>query len=161
MTADALKPCPCGSTQTYAVCCGRWHTEHATSGKLTAPAPEALMRSRYSAFVLDLRPYLLASLLDAEALGPAEESGLVTVADNGGVRFSHPLVASAVYESASAGRRRRVHRTLAERVADPEEHARHLALAATGPDELGPARRAADPRDGARRRRHARGRHRA
>lgn len=61
MTADALKPCPCGSTQTYAVCCGRWHTEHATSGKLTAPAPEALMRSRYSAFVLDLRPYLLAS----------------------------------------------------------------------------------------------------
>ena len=79
------------------------------------------------------RPHV--SLLDAEALGPAEESGLVTVADDGGVRFSHPLVASAVYESASAGRRRRVHRTLAERVADPEEHARHLALAATGPDE--------------------------
>ncbi len=79
------------------------------------------------------RPHV--SLLDAEALGPAEESGLVTVADDGGVRFSHPLVASAVYESASAGRRRRAHRTLAERVADPEEHARHLALAATGPDE--------------------------
>ena len=54
-------PCPCGRPLAYASCCGPWHTEHAASGRLTAPTPEALMRSRYSAFVLDLRPYLLAS----------------------------------------------------------------------------------------------------
>src|SRR4029077_20265526 len=58
-----------------------------------------------------------------------------TVSGDGVVRFSHPLVASAVYESAPAARRQRVHRALAERVFDPEERARHLALAATGPNE--------------------------
>ena len=74
-------------------------------------------------------------IVDAQALAPAEEAGLVTVGGDGRVRFSHPLVASAVYESSPASRRQQVHRALAERVADPEEHARHLALAATGPDE--------------------------
>jgi SEC-C motif domain protein len=54
-------PCPCGSALPYAGCCGRLHAEHAASGTLTAPSPEALMRSRYAAFVLDLRAYLLAS----------------------------------------------------------------------------------------------------
>ncbi len=54
-------PCPCGSPLAYAGCCGRLHAEHAASGRLTAPTPEALMRSRYAAFVLDLRSYLLAS----------------------------------------------------------------------------------------------------
>ncbi|MBW8848652.1 MAG: hypothetical protein JF607_27295, partial [Burkholderiales bacterium] len=61
MNPDARTPCPCGHPQLYAACCGRWHAAHAQSGTLTAPTPEALMRSRYSAFVLDLRPYLLAS----------------------------------------------------------------------------------------------------
>ena len=61
MNPDTRSPCPCGNAQSYASCCGRWHAEHATSGKLTAASPEALMRSRYSAFVLDLRPYLLAT----------------------------------------------------------------------------------------------------
>ena len=59
MTASL--PCPCGSALAYASCCGRLHDDHARSGKLTAASPEALMRSRYSAFVLDLRAYLLAS----------------------------------------------------------------------------------------------------
>jgi SEC-C motif domain protein len=54
-------PCPCGSAMAYASCCGRLHAQHATHGGLAAAAPEALMRSRYAAFVLDLRPYLLAS----------------------------------------------------------------------------------------------------
>ena len=51
-------PCPCGSALPYARCCGRWHAgpEH-----LQAPTAEALMRSRYSAYVLDLRDYLLAT----------------------------------------------------------------------------------------------------
>jgi SEC-C motif-containing protein len=54
-------PCPCGSARTYAACCGGLHADQAQRGVLTAATPEALMRSRYSAFVLDLRDYLLAS----------------------------------------------------------------------------------------------------
>ena len=56
--------CPCGRTEPrgkpvpYAACCGRW-LDHFD----TAPAPDAehLMRSRYSAFVLERRDYLLAT----------------------------------------------------------------------------------------------------
>ena len=40
----------------YAGCCGRWH---AGAQHLQAPDAPALMRSRYSAFVLGLYPYLL------------------------------------------------------------------------------------------------------
>ncbi len=48
-------PCPCGSGRAYAACCGRWHAgEH----HLQAPDAEALMRSRYSAYVLGLGDYL-------------------------------------------------------------------------------------------------------
>jgi SEC-C motif-containing protein len=48
--------CPCGSTLAYADCCGRYH---AGAQHLLAPTAEALMRSRYSAFVLGLHDYLL------------------------------------------------------------------------------------------------------
>ncbi|HST25382.1 MAG TPA: AAA family ATPase [Gaiellaceae bacterium] len=75
------------------------------------------------------------SVLDVEALAPAEHAGLVVVADDGKVRFAHPLIASAVYESASSADRRRLHRSLAEGLVDEEERARHLALASTEPDE--------------------------
>lgn len=37
------------------------HAAFTADGRLAAATPEALMRSRYTAFVLDLRPYLLAS----------------------------------------------------------------------------------------------------
>jgi SEC-C motif-containing protein len=50
-------PCPCGSVR-YEDCCGRYH---AGPLHLQAPTAEALMRSRYSAFVLDLTDYLLAT----------------------------------------------------------------------------------------------------
>lgn len=48
-------PCPCCSRRAYALCCQRWH-----EGKLP-PDAEALMRSRYSAYVLGLEEYLLAT----------------------------------------------------------------------------------------------------
>ncbi len=54
-------PCPCGSARPYGACCGALHAAFAAGRGLAAPTPEALMRSRYSAFVLDLRGYLLAS----------------------------------------------------------------------------------------------------
>ncbi len=51
-------PCPCGSGLPYGGCCGRWH---AGPLHLLAPDAPALMRSRYSAFVLGLSDYLLAT----------------------------------------------------------------------------------------------------
>ena len=51
------------------------------------------------------------------------------------VRFTHPLIASAVYGSASPERRRQLHERLAAVVSDTEQRARHLALSATEPDE--------------------------
>lgn len=48
-------PCPCGSGLRYAACCARWH---AGEQHLQAPDAEALMRSRYSAYVLGLDGYL-------------------------------------------------------------------------------------------------------
>ncbi|RTR06343.1 YchJ family protein [Halomonas nitroreducens] len=47
--------CPCGSGRPLAACCGRYHDGE------PAPTPEALMRSRYSAFALGLADYLLSS----------------------------------------------------------------------------------------------------
>lgn len=54
-------PCPCGLPKAYAECCGSLHRVHAEQGDLCAANPEALMRSRYVAFVLDRRDYLLAT----------------------------------------------------------------------------------------------------
>ena len=58
---DPGKPCPCGSGQPYADCCGALHRRFDEDGVLTAPSAEALMRSRYSAFVLGDLAYLQAS----------------------------------------------------------------------------------------------------
>ncbi len=54
-TQPGPAPCPCGSALPYAACCGRWH---AGPQHLQAPNAEALMRSRYSAYVLGLSDYL-------------------------------------------------------------------------------------------------------
>ncbi len=51
--------CPCrkrSETQTYAACCGAYH-----AGACIAPTAEALMRSRYAAFVRADAAYLLAT----------------------------------------------------------------------------------------------------
>jgi DNA-binding CsgD family transcriptional regulator len=68
------------------------------------------------------------------AITEAEEAG-VLVAEHGRVRFTHPLLASAVYASASEARRHALHRRLAEVVSDAEERARHLSQSLTGTDE--------------------------
>lgn len=41
------KTCPCGSKQSFDACCGKY-----ISGKENAPTAEALMRARYSAYVV-------------------------------------------------------------------------------------------------------------
>ena len=87
----------------------------------------------------------------ALALSKAERAGVVRV-DPGRIDFDHPLLASSIYEAASAAERRRVHRRLARHVREIEERARHLALAAEGPDA-----RVADALDEAAARARARG----
>jgi SEC-C motif-containing protein len=54
MSKNQTGGCPCGGA-TYESCCGRWHAGDA------APTAEALMRSRYTAFVRGDEPYLLAT----------------------------------------------------------------------------------------------------
>lgn len=51
-------PCPCGRPASYADCCGRYHEGPLA---LQAPDPESLMRSRYSAFVMNVSTYLLST----------------------------------------------------------------------------------------------------
>ncbi|WP_034091243.1 LuxR family transcriptional regulator [Streptacidiphilus albus] len=88
-------------------------------------------------------------------LGPAEDAGLVRVADTR-LAFRHPLLRSAVHRRAPLAQRLAAHRALAEALtatptatptaaaggatgagegADAGRRAWHLALAATGPDE--------------------------
>ena len=76
------------------------------------------------------------ALVDERSLAPAEEAGLVRVDPRGHIEFQHPLYAAAVYESAPRARTRDVHRRLARVVSDPEEHARHVAIATDAPDEI-------------------------
>jgi DNA-binding CsgD family transcriptional regulator len=59
---------------------------------------------------------------EAEALGMLELDGVR-------LRFTHPLLAAGVYARATSGRRRAMHRRLADAVTDLEERARHLAFA--------------------------------
>ena len=68
-----------------------------------------------------------------EALEAAVHEGIVQL-DDSHVRFAHPLLASLAYGQAPVWKRRAVHRTLADVVTDSEERARHLGLAAEGPD---------------------------
>ncbi|MCQ9133471.1 YchJ family protein [Streptomyces hilarionis] len=56
VAASVSADCPCGLPASYEGCCGRYH---AGGDAVTAPTAEALMRSRYSAFVRGDVPYLL------------------------------------------------------------------------------------------------------
>lgn len=49
------QPCPCGNAHGYDDCCGRYHAGE------PAPDAEALMRSRYTAFVRGNASYLRAT----------------------------------------------------------------------------------------------------
>ena len=71
----------------------------------------------------------------AAGLADAMSAGVVTMEDRL-VRFTHPLLAGEAYARLGEDERRAVHRRLASVVREPEEHARHLALATREPDEV-------------------------
>jgi DNA-binding CsgD family transcriptional regulator len=86
----------------------------------------------------------------AQALEAAVAADVVAVA-GGRARFTHPLLAAAAYSGEGPRVRRDAHAALARVVREPEERARHLALAAQGPDaavarELDEAARSAGAR---------------
>ena len=74
--------------------------------------------------------------IGVEAATPAADADLLEFGVR--VRFRHPLVRSAAYESASLQERQDLHRALAEVTdpqVDPDRRAWHRAHAAPGPDE--------------------------
>ena len=70
---------------------------------------------------------------DEAVLDPAFTSGVIEQQGEE-LRFAHPLLAAAAYQALPPGRRRSVHRRLADASADSVERARHLAAATTGSD---------------------------
>jgi DNA-binding CsgD family transcriptional regulator len=111
------------------------------------PSLERLVRARLTALDPATRQALLliashgrfpvASLprlgIAESVLAPAWAANLIE--DNGGViRFSHPMLPSLLYQDAAGEERRLAHRSLAGIVADPVQHAYHVALGADGPD---------------------------
>ena len=107
-------PCPCqpaGSPIRYAACCARYH---AGPLHLQAPSAEALMRSRYSAFVLDQTDYLLATWHASRrpAFIEANEPGLkwlgLELREHTVVDADHATV-EFVARSKLAGRAQRLH----------------------------------------------------
>jgi DNA-binding CsgD family transcriptional regulator len=117
-----------------------------------APLPEslhALVADRLRELPLRARETLVAvaalsspSIALLEPLGTrtvddvevAGERGVVEL-DGDRIRFTHPLLAPACYTAMPVHERRRLHRRLADLNVDPEERARHLALAANAADE--------------------------
>lgn len=106
-----MEPCPCGTGRDYADCCGRWH---AGPLRLQAPDAEALMRSRYSAFVRGDADYLrdtwAAETCPADIR--ADEPDLrwlgLEVRKHAGVDPDHATV-EFVARSKRGGRARRLH----------------------------------------------------
>jgi DNA-binding CsgD family transcriptional regulator len=77
---------------------------------------------------------LVASLdVTEHVLDPALAARVIERTD-GTIRFTHPLLASVIYQGVSADKRRRAHGRLAVVVDDPLDRARHLALSTESPD---------------------------
>jgi len=81
-----------------------------------------------------LTPAQLAGAgIEPDALEPALAANVIELA-GGSVRFTHPLLASVLYQGLPAGERQRIHGRLAEITEDPLARGRHLALSTDRPD---------------------------
>jgi hypothetical protein len=100
-------------------------------GGFTGHTREALVLASAEA---RLTPDQLARIgIERRALDPALGEKVVELAD-ATVRFTHPLLASALYQALSDGERQQAHRRLADVADDPVARARHLALSTDTPD---------------------------
>jgi DNA-binding CsgD family transcriptional regulator len=137
-----------GGNPLFAVELGRALVNRGGSAGLGEPLPvpdrlRPLLAERLARLPAHANPVLLLiaasarpsqSLLDRDprtldGLREATGAGLVTVEPDGALRFSHPLLRELVYAEAGPAERAAAHELLAERVDDPVEQARHLALA--------------------------------
>jgi DNA-binding CsgD family transcriptional regulator len=118
----------------------------------TQPLPvperlEELLAARLGSFTGATRDALVLAAADARltpaqlqtagiepaALDPALVERVVELTD-GAVRFTHPLLASVLYQGLAPEERRQAHRRLAEVAEESLARARHLALSADEPD---------------------------
>jgi SEC-C motif domain protein len=134
--------CPCRSeepiSKTYGECCALWHVGLQESPPRHAPSPEQLMRSRYSAYALQLRHYLLATWYGETSPGeidfpPTKWLGLEikysgAVGDAGIVEF----IARYRESTGRAGRLHEISRFIREGVGDA---ARWYYIDGQPPDE--------------------------
>jgi DNA-binding CsgD family transcriptional regulator len=85
--------------------------------------------------ILQAASAVAGSSLDLDALEPAVEAALIDF-DVNSIHFRHPLVRSAVGQSAGVQQRRRVHEALAATLdADPDRRVWHRAALVSGTDE--------------------------
>jgi DNA-binding CsgD family transcriptional regulator len=144
-----------GGNPFYAIELARAIAEHAPGVETTLPRTLAdVVRARLSGLDSDVHDALLAASCMAsptvelvssatigdddrliELLENAESKGIIAI-DGNRIQFAHPLLARGVYTQAAPGRRRTMHRRLADIVDEPELRARHLALAATSGDQV-------------------------
>jgi len=125
------EPVPAGATLERAFA-GRAETLPADSQRALLVAAVSLTNE-----LAPVSEALAALEIDGAALEPAEDAGLIAIAD-GRIDFRHPLVRSAVFHGAAPSERRDSHRALADALrdrGDPERWAWHLAWAALGVDE--------------------------
>ena len=104
--------------------------------RLDALGPAALHVARIVAALAEPALPLVETAADChadEGLAEAVAAGVLEV-DGDRLRFTHPLLRSAVWSRSTATARRRLHARLASLVPGLEEQARHLGLAADGPD---------------------------
>jgi DNA-binding CsgD family transcriptional regulator len=104
-------------------------------GELAAPIREAVeLASVPRSPTIDLLRRLAPAASDLRsALAGAERAGVLAL-EGDRIRFAHPILAAAAYDSIPPDRRMELHRAVALLSDDLEERARHLAAAAEHPD---------------------------
>jgi DNA-binding CsgD family transcriptional regulator len=141
-----------GGNPLFALELGREVRRGAVRLEIGEPLPQslaALVSDRLAALPADTRTALLAASAAsdptlelvgqvvgdqaADRLAPAVVAQVIEI-ERERVRFSHPLLASGIYDAAGGEERRMLHLRLAELLPEREERARHLALSAEGPD---------------------------
>jgi SEC-C motif-containing protein len=107
--------CPCGRLDAkrkpllYSQCCGQW-----LDSEVPAPDAESLMRSRYSAFVLERRDYLLQTWHASQRPASVEfDTGVkwlgLDVRSHRGINASHAEVEFVARQKPTSGPAVRLH----------------------------------------------------
>jgi DNA-binding CsgD family transcriptional regulator len=146
----------CGGNPFYALECARALLDRPQLSLIREPIPlprslDGLVRHRLRRLAPDVRrvgrlvaasadprePLIRAACDDGESWAAIDEAVDEGILDRDGevLRFTHPLLQSAVYAEMPLAARRQVHRRLAAAAEDIEDRAWHLALGADRPSE--------------------------